>query len=124
MNNTTELNKIVSNMKPPDFTQFISSMDQLGEAAARAGALFQTQLDELAANIIKIADELPPETYHKMGILHPREIRNKYYRDEAESAEVVQYILQQPDHTWMGVTIYPDEAWRYACKSDWMWWRQ
>lgn len=120
MSDVDQLNKIVSDMKPLDFTEFIGAMNQLGEAAARASALFQARLDETVANIIKIAEALPPETYHAIGMKHPREV----LLNEVEPAEVVQYILQQPDHTWMGVTIYPDEAWRYEHKSDWMWWRK
>lgn len=123
MSDINDLNKIVSNMRPPNLTEFIEAMNQLGESAARAGALFQARLDETVANIIKIADDLPPETYHAMGMKHPSEELHDYYLNEAEPAEVVQYILHQPDHTWMGVTIYPDETWRYEHKSDWMWWR-
>jgi len=52
------------------------------------------------------------------------ELREHRMINHAEPDEVVQYILQQPKHTWKGVTIYPDEAWRYEQKSDWMWWRQ
>ena len=87
-------------------------------------AQFGQSLEALADNMLVTFSALPPEAYHQFGLLHPLERIEKHYPDVAEPAEVVQYILQQPKHTWMGVTIMPDEAWRYEQKSDWMWWRQ
>ena len=111
----SEINRIVSNMNQPDLSQLNEAILQFGEAAAGA-------FTPLAEAFNTVFQQMPPDIYHKINVLHPRDT-NEYYR-EAEPAEVVQYILQQPDHTWMGVTIYPDEAWRYEHKSDWMWWRQ
>jgi hypothetical protein len=52
------------------------------------------------------------------------DVVDEYMCSNAEPADVVKYIVDSPNHTWMGVTIYPDEAWRYEHKTDWMWWRK
>jgi len=101
-----------------------NQINDASEGLIAAFAKFGVTLEQAKNNIITHLNNLPPELYHQMGMLHPRENLEKYYRNVADPAEVVQYILQQPKHTWMGVTIMPDEAWRYEQKSDWMWWRQ
>lgn len=101
--------------------------DQLNEASIgiiAAFSKFGVALEDAAHNMTVQFNALPPEFYHQMGMLHPRESLDRHYREVAEPDEVVQYILQQPNHTWMGVTIWPDEAWRYSDKRDWMWWRE
>lgn len=98
-------------------------INDASEGLSAAFAKFGVTLEQAANNITSHLNNLPPEFYHLYDMLHPRERIEKHYRDVADPAEVVQYILQQPKHTWMGVTIMPDEAWRYEQKSDWMWWR-
>lgn len=58
------------------------------------------------------------------SILSQMEFVQKFYRDECDPERIVNFILLQPNYTWMGLTIYPDEAWRYRNTTDWMWWRK
>lgn len=34
------------------------------------------------------------------------------------------YISEQPNHTFNGVTIYPDEVWRFSSSNEWIWWKR
>lgn len=89
------------------------------------------RLEELSANLVKAAREIPPELYHGIGMLHPFEVdtqlrleHDQYLLVDASPDEVVEYIISQPNHTWRGLTIYPDEAWRYRHNDYWMGWRR
>jgi len=100
--------------------EVVHGFAQLGEALSKAMAPIATW----NSIVLRLASDDQVKSLIDQFQRDTSETLDHYYRDEAEPADVVQYILQQPDHTWMGVTIYPDEAWRYACKSDWMWWRE
>ena len=47
-----------------------------------------------------------------------------YWLNLAPSEELADYIVRQPNHTWNGLTIYPDEVWRYRHSDLWITWRR
>jgi len=47
-----------------------------------------------------------------------------YWLWDASPKELVEHIVNEPNHTFRGVTIYPDEAWRYENTGAWIWWRR
>lgn len=103
------------------------TVEEVGRGFAKLGEALAKAAPPLAAwddLVIQLASDDQVKRLIEQLQCNISETLTRHYRDEAEPAEVVQYILQQPNNTWMGVTIYPDEAWRYACKSDWMWWRE
>lgn len=93
--------------------------NNLGKAATRAVGSMQTLVDGLNKSISRLG----LSTYELITVGLMKEAEN-YMLWEADPKTVVQYILQKPNNTWHGVTIWPDESWRYECKSDWMWWRE
>jgi hypothetical protein len=46
-----------------------------------------------------------------------------YWLHIASPDELVKFIVRQPNHTWNGLTIYPDEVWRYCSTDLWIHWR-
>ena len=110
-------------LKIPKFKINTDAFDELNAALINFGEVAAKAVSDLAIGITKRLCDMPPQMYHQMGLKHPDEIRRDYYLYTAEPDEVVDYIVSQPNHTWNGVTIYPDEVWRYRCKADWMWWR-
>ena|SRR6266498_5135080 len=50
-------------------------------------------------------------------------LSNQFWLDIALPDELTDFIVRQPNHTWNGLTIYPDEAWRYRNNDLWITWR-
>ncbi|MBA3873553.1 MAG: hypothetical protein H0X30_30850 [Anaerolineae bacterium] len=46
-----------------------------------------------------------------------------YWLHIAPPDELAKFIVRQPNHTWNGLTIYPDEVWRYCSNDLWINWR-
>lgn len=85
---------------------------------------FVSAMSAMAQRFVNHWNALPPEAWHAIGLKHPREYQEAYYWDQAPADELVDYIISQPNHTWRGMTIYPDEAWRYRHSDRWMEWRR
>lgn len=109
------------NIGRPSDGGMAEAFQKLGEAMSKAAF---ASTEAMNAFVFQLAQD---ERVQKLISQLIKELGNTitaHYRDYAEPNEVVDYIIDQPNHTWMGVTIYPDEAWRYQSKSDWMWWRR
>jgi hypothetical protein len=50
-------------------------------------------------------------------------LSQQYWLNIAPPDELTDYIVRQPNHSWHGLTIYPDEAWRYRHNDLWITWR-
>lgn len=47
-----------------------------------------------------------------------------YMRNHASAEQLTDFIVNCPNHTWNGLTIRPDEAWRYRENDLWITWRR
>ena len=52
------------------------------------------------------------------------ELLEAYWLNIAPADELAAYIVRQPNYTWNGLTIRPDEVWRYQHNDLWIHWRQ
>lgn len=98
-----------------------NDLNRVSEAFAQLGMVMTQSLTDFAAALANTPGFKALMDFQTQVI--QRELED-YLLNHAAPEDVVAYIVKSPNHTWMGVTICPDEAWRYAAKSDWMWWRR
>src|SRR5438132_1544700 len=72
-------------------------------------------LTETFARLDGVSDKFPIDGNLRLSI--------QYWLNIAPPHELADYIVRQPNHTWHGLTIYPDEAWRYRHNDLWITWR-
>jgi hypothetical protein len=72
-------------------------------------------LAEAFARLEAVSDKLPMDENLRLP--------QQYWLNIAPPHELADYIVRQPNHTWHGLTIYPDEAWRYRHNDLWITWR-